>query len=202
MRGVAGTFRRSGAEHNLSSRAISGRESRDSLEHGHEFPCRAARLAPRLAWDPGPTTEVGPVQPLRSVTGGKSGDFSAIETNFRDSRDAPPCATLCTVMLHVSDCARRLFRDHHDSVSLSAKTVTHWADFSGFLGRKVTQECAMWRIISGRRFRARHVFSDFPVRHHHLTARIARPLRGHPAPNHPGSGEGPPPFSSRKAPPP
>jgi hypothetical protein len=58
--------------------------------------------------------------------------------NFRGSRDAPPCATSCTVMLPVSDCARRLFRHHRDSTSLSAKTVSHWADSSAISGQKVT----------------------------------------------------------------
>ena len=56
------------------------------------------------------------------------------------------CATLCTVMLHLNRCAGWLFRDDRDSVSLSAKTVSHWADFNAVSGHKVTQECAMWRI--------------------------------------------------------
>jgi hypothetical protein len=42
--------------------------------------------------------------------------------------------------------------------SFWAKTLSHWADSSAVLGQKVTQECAMWRIASGRPFGARRIF--------------------------------------------
>jgi hypothetical protein len=43
-----------------------------------------------------------------------------------------------------------LFRDHRDSASLSAKTVSHCRRFGVVFGRKVTRECAMWRIAGGQ----------------------------------------------------
>jgi len=108
------------------------------------------RAVPR-AWLVGPTTKVGPEQ--------HEGDFSAIKTNFREPGDASPCATSCTVVLHISHCTTRLFRDRRDSVSLSPITVSHCPDSSAVLDQKVTQECAMWRIkfcsnncVSGRLF--------------------------------------------------
>jgi len=49
-------------------------------------------------------------------------------------------------MLHLTRCAGWLFRDDRDSVSLSAKTVSHCRRFGVVFGQKVTHECALWRI--------------------------------------------------------
>jgi hypothetical protein len=79
----------------------------------------------------------------------KRGFFLARFFLWRELRkpdECTRCATLCTDMLHVSACTRGLFRHHGDSTSFSAKTVSHWADSSAFLGHKVTQECATCRI--------------------------------------------------------
>ena len=79
-----------------------------------------------------------------------SPDFSAIKMNFRAPRDAPPCVTSCTLMLHLSHCAALLFRDRRDSASLSAKTVSHCRRFGVVFGQRMTQACAMWRIADGQ----------------------------------------------------
>ena len=131
--------------------------------NSHEYPPRAReslRNPPRTAR---PALRGRNARPERirefPANFGISADFSAIRTHFREPHDASPCATLCTDVLHVSHCASGLFRHYRDSTSLSAKTVSHWADSSALLGQKVTQESVMWRITSSRRFRFRR---DFP----------------------------------------
>ena len=119
-------------------------------ENSREFAARAAK--PRESAADGALAPPRGPETIREFSANFriSGDFSAIKTNFREPGECTPCATLCTVMLHVSPCANGLFRDHRDSASLLAKTVSHCGRFGVVFGQKVTHECAMWRIADGQ----------------------------------------------------